>query len=144
LQAPVDNTQEPSPVAENATAISNWQPVNNSSTSGKTASTKGFTGVVNDLSISQDVLSNGLVLVFAKEGNQGQSLPFVQSGSIYWYYQVEEGQISVSAEGSTDQSKEFQYIVLTSDQLNDLEARGYPKNTLVNISWNDAVDLFKK
>jgi len=125
-------------------SVSAWQPIGNwSRNSGEQGGASS--GTINDGAISSEVAGEGLILVFMKQGNTTQSLPYLQ-GDIYWNYQVEAGSIvvnatSASSKGSISQDQPFQYIILTKEKLEELEGQGQSKSGLMDLSYDQAIAL---
>jgi hypothetical protein len=142
-------TETPAPAAAPATSntarLSSWQSVSNWSADNSTGSAAG---VIKDAAITADIANEGIVLVFAKKGNIEQSLPYMQSGDVFWNYQVEEGTIIITADGANgkaaiDTDQQFQYVVLSKEQLDALDAKGQSRNNLINLSYQTANSLFQ-
>lgn len=125
--------------------LSAWQSVNTWSAD----QAKGTAaGVIKDAAITADIANHGLVLVFTKKGNIEQSLPYMQAGDIFWSYQVEEGTIIITADGAAGKTanntdQQFQYVVISKEQLDALESKGQSRNSLVNLSYQTAISLFQ-
>jgi hypothetical protein len=139
-------TETPAPAAApaNTARLSSWQSVSWSADK----SNGSAAGVIKDAAITTDVANEGLVLVFAKKGNIEQSLPYMQSGDVFWNYQVEEGTIIITADGANskaaiDADQQFQYVVISKEQLDALDAKGQSRNSLINLSYQTAVSLFQ-
>lgn len=99
-------------------------------------------GIITDAAISADVLSNGIVLVYAKHLNQVSQLPF-RSGQLSLSYSVMPGVISIVVEGngSTIQGILLSYIIVTGKQLASLEAKQFSRAGLLNLSYDDATAI---
>jgi hypothetical protein len=140
------------PVAANSgstesATLSAWQTVNSWNVPAKQSGSV-YTGRIDDAAITGDITNTGLILLFTKNGTTTQSLPFKQDGNIYWNYQVEEGSVIVSADAgasqtNVDNNRQFQYIVLSKEQLDALEAKGQSRSSLINMSYQSAVALFQ-
>lgn len=109
-----------------------------------------FSSILEDQTITSAVAHKGLVLVFHKEAEAVHALPFEEkngTGIRSWYYGVTEGaiQISFEAEGTdtAPQKAAFTYFILSEEQLNDLEAKGYSKEQLMGFSLETATALLK-
>jgi hypothetical protein len=142
------NTEVPAAAVSTTSSarLSAWQPVNSWSAAKQSASV--YTGRIDDAAITAEVVNTGMVLLFAKNGTTTQSLPFKQDDNTYWSYQVEEGSVIVNADAgiskaTIDNNRQFQYIVLSKDQLDVLEAKGYSRSSLINISYQSASTLFQ-
>jgi hypothetical protein len=98
--------------------------------------------------ITADVVNKGLVLVYAKEGSAIQSLPYESEQSkSFWYYQVAEGSLLVSADvygTSSATAPEVRYFVFTGEQVNEIEKSGTSKAELMNLSYEQASALAGK
>lgn len=95
-------------------------------------------GIITDAAISADVLSNGIVLVYAKQQNQVNQLPF-RSGQLSLNYSVMPGIINIVAEGngSAIQGILLSYIILSGEQLAFLEAKQFSRAGLLNLSYDE-------
>lgn len=138
-ESSVDNSATAKPSFSEWASVSNW---NNEKKDGYNVYTGSFT----DPTITSDITSSGLVLVFAKTGNTTESLPYNRE-NISWYYQVANGSIAVTATASAnatiDKSQTFSYVVLSKDQLNNLEAKGVTKSQLMNLSYQNVVSVLQ-
>jgi hypothetical protein len=151
IDAPVYTEEAASEAVNTTTAstatLSAWMPVSNWNSSKKQTGTS-WSGTIDDVSITADIANNGLILAFAKNGNAGQSLLYMQAGNAYWYYQVEQGHIVINTEtvngNSIDRNQSFQYVVLSADQLDELSGKGIFRDDLIKLSWEEATALFKK
>lgn len=108
-----------------------------------------YSGTINDQLISNEITDKGLVLVYKKNGNNIQSLPFEEKGTTdaYWYYQVSNGKIAINcdnygAEQKVDENA-FQYFIISAEQLAALEGKGYPSFKLLQLSYDEASALLK-
>jgi hypothetical protein len=144
--------ETPSAIVSQTTAatavLSDWKPVSTWNTVKKQAGTT-WSGTIEDAAITSDIVNNGLILVFAKNGNAGQSLLYMQAGDAYWYYQVEAGRITINTEtvngnASIDKDQSFQYVMLSKEQLDELETKGVTRDDLVKLSWEEATTMFAK
>lgn len=143
----LSETETPAPAAAPASTsrLSAWQALS----SWDAAKSNGsVAGIIKDAAITADIANEGLVLVFAKKGSIEQSLPYMQSGDVFWSYQVEEGTIIITADGANDRAaidtdQQFQYIVLSKEQLDALDAKGQSRSILINLSYQTAVSLFQ-
>ncbi len=124
--------------------LSAWQSVELTGTNSKTDGNL-YSGSIEDLAITADILNSGLVLLYDKTAEGMQPLPYMQKGNIRWHYDVVEGAISINADaaGNTITGKrEFSYVILSTEQLNALEAKGLTKSTLINMDYTTAAGLF--
>jgi hypothetical protein len=116
---------------------------------------------IEDATITNDVADNGLVLLFKRNGNAINSLPFEEgdthdgmnadaenSQSKYWYHQVAAGNLLVSCDAygndkTPDGASSFKYFVITPQMLQRLEADGYTTEKLMNLNYAEAASLLK-
>lgn len=146
--------QHPSlPAAPTATAVapakaSGWKNLTNwTSVKGNQFTT--FATRVSDSSITADVAHNGLVLAFAKNGNSIQALPFQEKDArgAYWYYQVANGKILVNCDSYINtqpaSATGLRYFVFSASRLKTLEAQGYSKIKLMQLTYEDLSSLVK-
>jgi len=100
-----------------------------------------------DSSITNEVVNNGLVLVYKKSGTDIQLLPFQEKDSkTYWYYQVAKGFVRINSDNNNGQNlaaSTFTYFVVTPEQLSNLEAKGKTKFDLLQLSLDEATSLLK-
>ncbi|MFL5787159.1 MAG: hypothetical protein ACJ748_03830 [Flavisolibacter sp.] len=125
------------------TALSNWQVANQQSFN-------LYYKSIPEAKITSAVASNGLVLVYKKSANNTiVRLPFEEKTgsqlSNYWYYQVSNGKVLISRDSynnaQASSQDNFQYVIFTPDQLAKLEAKGYDRNKLMGISYEEVVKL---
>lgn len=123
------------PVLTAWTGLTNW---NARQTGQETVNS----GNITDAAISADVLSNGIVLVYAKQQNQVNQLPF-RSGQLSVSYSVMPGAISIVVEGngSTIQGILLSYIILSGEQLASLEAKQFSRAGLLNLSYDEVAAI---
>ena len=102
---------------------------------------------MSDSSVTADIVSNGLVLVYKKSGNDIESLPFQdRSSKVYWYYQVSKGSIRISGNNAASQNvsgQSFSYFVLTPEKIAALQSNGKTKLDLMQLSYDQAAALLK-
>lgn len=100
-----------------------------------------------DSLITNEVVNNGLVLVYKKSGSDIQLLPFQEKDSkTYWYYQVAKGSLRINSDNNDGQNlaaSTFTYFVVTPQQLSNLEAKGKTKFDLLQLSLEEATSLLK-
>ncbi len=96
-----------------------------------------------DNSISTEVVNEGMVLVYAQKGAERSAMPF-QANNASWFYQVSEGNIAIygNSAAGTEKEMSFSYVVLSPDQLATLESSGTSKSDLLNLSFEQAKQLF--
>lgn len=140
--------QAPEQPTTKATAPSPWKSVNNWSDSKQNGFTV-YNGKIEDGSITPEVISKGLVLVYKSKGGSVLTLPSEDSENNYWYYQISKGAVTITsdvygADQTLDQNSTFQYFILTKDRLAKLEAKGYSKSKLMSLSHADASQLIAK
>jgi hypothetical protein len=120
-------------------SLSNWSAL-------KTDSVTTYFSSVSDTAINADVAGSGLVLVYKKNGKDIQALPFQENGT-YWYYQISKGSLRINGDNSGSKQnfsgQTFAYFVLTPQQLSDLQIKGKTKFDLMQLSYNQALVLFK-
>ena len=137
----IENNQVQTSQIENAknTQSSSWATIQNWTGSGNS-----FQSTINDKNITAAVASEGLVLLFVKTNNSTQMLP-VKIDQTDFYYQVEDGSISINAmvsNGSAiDKSFEYTYVVFSKDQLQKLEEKGFSKSQLVKMAYEPLKQL---
>lgn len=123
---------------------SQWNSLSNWSSS-KTENITTYFSTLSDSAITAEVANAGLVLVYKKNGNDIQSLPFQEKDSkIYWYYQVSKGSIRISSDNSDGQnlgSYSFSYFIFTPQQISFLEAKGKTKLNLLQLSYGQAASI---
>lgn len=116
--------------------ISNWKAIGN-----WVSSDNSYQGSISDSTISSDIASNGLVLVYAKSNNTNELLP-AQIGKTYFYYQVENGSVQINTNDSApDKTLQFSYVILTKDQLNTLEQKGISSLQLMKMNYQQITEL---
>lgn len=114
---------------------------------------------IQDSTITSDVVDNGMVLVFKKNGSAINALPFEETTSAaqsstettnpnYWYHQVATGTLLIScdlykAAATPDNANSFNYFVLTPEKLQSLETSGYTAEKLMNLDYKAAAALLK-
>jgi hypothetical protein len=96
--------------------------------------------------VTSDVADNGLIRVF-KADEQGNtiSLPFEEtkgSQRLYWYYQVNEGNIMVAVDVYGDKtnpttSAKFKNVVFSKEAISEFETKGLNKADLLIKSYKD-------
>jgi hypothetical protein len=135
-QSPVATTTAATTTA--APALSDWKTVSNWTSSGKQYST-----TLADQAITGAIADKGLVLVFSKNQNNPELLPYSKDG-VSWYYQVNKGAVTITATGaSVAKGQQFQYLILSEEQLAQLEAKGETKFKLMGLSYENAMNLLK-
>jgi hypothetical protein len=139
-------TTEQTVAAPVSAPVSEWKPAN-SWTSSKQEKFTTHTSKTDDSTITSTVTNSGLVLAFIKTGNSINALPFQEKGTSdsYWYYQVSNGSISFSCDSYSGtpslNSAEFKYFVFSPEQLTDLEAKGYSKIKLMQLSYEEVAAI---
>ena len=111
-----------------------------------------------DANITADVVDNGLVLLFKKQGSAVNALPFEEESSeavsqeaanaTYWYHQVSEGNLLVSCDlydnnKTPDLKSRFKYFIINPEKLQTLITDGYTTEKLMSLSYTDAVELLE-
>ena len=142
--------EQAAPVAAVTAPASNWTILGNWSK--KTEENYAtYSNPVNDKAITAAIAEGGMVLAFMKNGNNITALPVEEKGngsSSFWYYQVAAGTVVFNADayGTTaapGAERSFKYYVLTSDQLKDLEQKGYSKAELMRLTYENAQAILK-
>jgi hypothetical protein len=129
-------------------ATGSWNSLTNWSTDIADSTTTYFSRIP-DTAINAAVANSGLVLVFKKNGSAVQSLPFQdKSAGTYWYYQVSKGLLRIdgssnSASQQNFNGQTFSYFVFTPEQISALDAKGKTKLDLMQLSYDEALELFK-
>jgi hypothetical protein len=103
-----------------------------------------------DANITADVVNEGLVLVFKQGDKKSSSLPVEEkstTGSQYWYHQVTEGNLLISADTygaakAPDASSSIKYFIATPQKRAELEQKGYSLDRLMGLSYAEAAELF--
>ena len=116
------------------TAVQNW-----------TTTEGNSQGSISDNNISAAIASQGLVLVYANTKSTPVLLP-AQVGKTNYYYQVENGSIQINAsktDASFDKSQQFSYIILSKEQLQKLEEKGFSKLQLMAMDYSNVKQLNK-
>ena len=141
-----------SPAASNAlqssstTKASQWNSLTNWSSLTADSSTTFYTKMSDSL-VTSDIVSNGLVLVYKKSGNDIESLPFQdKSNKVYWYYQVSKGSIRISGNNASSQNvngQSFSYFIITPEKISALQSNGKTKLDLMQLSYDQAAALLK-
>jgi len=136
------------PAPETVTAPAEWKTAGNWSTSQEERYTAQSTSMQDD-AITSAVVENGLVLVYMKDGNSVESLPYRQKGATeaFWYYQISEKTIQLNADVySANQAtgeKAFNYFVISPEKLKSLEEQGHTQASLMALSYEAASTLLK-
>lgn len=126
-----------------------WSTVANSNTA-EGNETVAFAGEIKDETITEDVIENGLVLVFAKTATQVQSLPFQEESAElkYWYYHVSQGSVFIQANSASRTAaitaQDFGVVVLSKTQLEALESDGTSRDLLLGMSFDQVNALLNK
>lgn len=141
VEVPAPSASEQSTVATAWKTVSSWQ-------SSKEDKFTTFSGAIQDNSITADVVENGLVLLFMKNGSGATGLPFQAKGGqdIYWNYQVSENQILINADaytGEVSNQAAFRYFVISEQKLKDLESQGTSRIGLMTLTYENAATLLK-
>lgn len=129
-----------------ASGMTDWKTINTWSA----GDINTITGEISDMAITKDISENGIILVYTKEGNAVHQLPYStqSAGNAYsWYYQVSEGKIIISLEANGDvanlrKQQGFTYLILSANQLEDLESKGLSAAELFQIPYEKAVAGF--
>lgn len=131
-------------------AVSNWISLSNW-TKQSEENYAVYSNKIEDKAITTAVAEDGLILAFKKTGNTITALPVEEKGddnSYFWYYQVAEGSLLFNADayGTTETpgaTQSFKYYIISSDQLKELELKGYSKAELMRLTYENAQALLK-
>ncbi len=121
-----------------------WVPV---SLAGGNTDGKGvteFNGTVSETALNADILADGLVLLFAKQGESIVTLPSTVGGT-EWSYEIATSSIALRA-NSTETlgtSVSVRYVVIPAAKIKSLETSGITRNDLMNMSYEKASSLFQ-
>src|SRR6187399_2372215 len=89
-QTNLQNASESISKGSQWTSLSDWSNL-------KTENSTTYFSTFSDSTITADVASTALVLIFKKNENDIQSLPFQEKASkAYWYYQVSKNRIRIN------------------------------------------------
>jgi hypothetical protein len=143
------DTQAEKTTATEAVQTSEWRAAGEW-TSSKDEQYTSYSTNIQDKSITADVVENGLVLVYAKYGNEVFSLPHQSKGAVnaFWHYQVSENTISIdvdvySENASIDNKQNFGYFILSADKIKSLEENGHTISELMTLNYENAKNLLK-
>lgn len=129
-----DNKMDSAQTAQNAVIASDWKTVE------WNASDSVYEGVLPDEKISSDIVSNGLILVYAKS-NTNQLLP-AKIGNSNLFYQVENGSVKINANNtSPDKALQFSYIIFSKEQLNTLTQKGVTTPELIKMNYEQVKQI---
>jgi len=139
-QTTTDNVSSGTASKAKWNSLSSWQ-------NSKTENITTYFSRLTDSSITNDVVNEGMVLVYKKTGNEIQALPILEKGNkTYWYYQVAKGSIRINSDNNDGQNlgtQTFSYLVVTPEHLSKLEASGKTKLDLLQLSYDQASSLIK-
>jgi len=126
-----------------------WTNANNW-TSSKEESYTSYSTIIQDKSITADVVENGLVLVYMRNGRTLSALPHQQKegANAFWYYQVSENTITLSADVFTanmqpDNKQYFSYFIVSSEKIKALGEKGHTMSELMTLSFENAKSLLQ-
>lgn len=136
--------------AENTKDVvqSEWKTMGNW-TSSKEDGYTAYNNSIDDKAITAEVVENGMILVFIRDGNKVESMPYQQTGKneAYWHYQVSENNIQLNADvsgaRSLDKLQSFIYFIISPDKLKALEAQGHSQDELMTFTYDKASTLLK-
>lgn len=102
-----------------------------------------------DAKITSDVASDGLVLVYKKQGGTSVAMPYEEKSgdnSVYWYHQVTDGNLLILSDSYNKASQpgadaSFKYLIVTPDQLKSLDAQGHSRSNLMDMTYEQASKL---
>lgn len=126
-------------------AAQEWKPVSSWSSRSEENATV-YENNIQDSALTASVTAKGLVLVYKRSGNDVTALPFEEkatNNSYFWYYQVSEGNLTISAETSAQSpapSRELgvRYFIISPEKLKSLESEGHSKSELMKLSLENA------
>jgi hypothetical protein len=136
---------------QNQASESDWMPATQWNTAERPTHTVYFTNIKTG-NITAANANNALVRIYKKD-NSGKisstALPFeenVGSQKLYWYYEINEGEIMVSVDvyGSKTNpltNSSFKYIILDNATVGDMESKGISKKQLMRMSYEDLNNL---
>ena len=144
-----NDTEANKPATTETVQATEWRAAGDWSSS-KEEGYNSFSTSIQDSKITSDVVDNGLVLVFAKYGNEVFSLPHQTKGALntFWHYQVSENTIAIDADvysdnASMDSKQSFSYFILSQDKIKSLEEGGHTMSDLMTLTYEDAKNLLK-
>ncbi|MGZ5286589.1 MAG: hypothetical protein ACXWB9_05355 [Flavisolibacter sp.] len=140
VATPQDEFENPATTTTGDVKLSAWQ---QPATWNSNTSNGSVEASLSDNAISAEVVNEGMVLVYAQQGNDRSAMPF-QANNASWFYQVSEGNIAIYGNGAAGSENEmsFSYVVLSKDQVSTLESNGTSKSDLLNLSFEQAKQLF--
>src|SRR5690349_6397661 len=101
-----------------------------------------YSTTIQDKSITADIVENGMVLVYAKYGNDVFSLPHQSKGVVntFWHYEVSENTIAIdvdvySEKAKVDNKQTFSYFILSADKIKSLETNGHSVSELMTLTY---------
>ena len=139
------NEDQPTPAVQTAEwrSAGDW-------TSSKEDNYTSYSTNIQDPSITKDVVENGLVLLYAKYGNEVFSLPHQTKGVVNasWHYEISENTLAIDADvysenATMDNKQSFSYFILTSDKIKSLEESGHNMSELMTLTYENAKNLLK-
>lgn len=144
-----ENNSNPVSVAASIDSASGWMTLNNWDTINQQKFDLYYATIKDD-KVTSSAADNGLVLVYMKNNNGSVvRLPFEEKANghnYYWYYQVSEGNILISCDADNaaqtpNEASGFKSVVLSADELKQLEAKDYTKGKLMTMSYNQVKDI---
>ena len=143
------DTQVEKPAATEAAQAIEWRAAPEWSSS-KEEKYTSHSASMQDNSITADIVENGLVLVYAKYGNEIFSLPHQSKGAVdaFWHYQVAENTISIdvdvySENATIDNKQNFSYFILSADKIKSLEEKGHTISESMTLNYENAKNLLR-
>ncbi|MGN6294554.1 MAG: hypothetical protein ACTHMV_17530 [Chitinophagaceae bacterium] len=126
--------------------LSSWRGVGFTANGAAGSDSLFYSAEISDATIDSSILSDGVVLVYSKENNNINTLPFGLTSNIQWNYEIKNGSILISA--NTTQAIaalngwQFAYVVVPEKKIASLEDNGISLDKLINYSFTDAEKLF--
>lgn len=143
----VDVQHEALPAVEETSKVSVNQWKNLSWNASKQEQFTVHYGKISDNTLSSAVAEDGLVLVYKKTGTTVTALPAEDKATgNFWYYQVSENTIMVNCDAyganqAIDKNQSFNYFILSSEKIKELEAAGTSKADLLQLTYEQAAAL---
>lgn len=140
-----EDVKRPDTSKDASTEKSSWNALTDWSTVKADDSTTTYYSQILDSTINT---TSGLVLVYKRDGNSIQALPFQdKSTGTYWYYQISKGVLRIDGNSSGRQQdfggQAFSYFVLSPEKISALEAKGKTRLDLMQLKYDEALELSK-
>lgn len=126
--------------------FSAWKGVSFTANGAEGSDSLFYSATINDATIDSAILSEGVVLVYSKENNNINTLPFGLTSNIEWNYEIKNGGILISANTTKAIAAlngwQFSYVIVPGKKITSLEEKGISMNDVMNYSFTDAEKLF--